>query len=469
MPEIKRMPTQPQRLQAYLNQRFVCECGKEHYAPLKAVSIRPGALSDFPAYIREFGFQKPYLICDSVTFEVAGRRCMEILKLQHIQATLRVLSHIGFDEATVGELLIHMPMDCDLCVAVGTGAVNDITRFLSFRMGLPFMTVATAAPMDGFASSVAALNVDHFKTTFEAQPPIAIIGDTDILQHAPERMIAAGLGDLLGKTTCLCDWKIAHLIIQEDYCNNIATLVETCTRHVLKIARHARDRDPVVLGKIMEGLVLAGVAMSLYGNSRPASGCEHHISHYWEMRFEQRGMPAVPHGIQVGIGTVLILKLTEALRRTPVDFNTARNAARAYRQKALEKQIHAAYGPAAAGIIDLENRVQKNATDARLRRIDTMETHWEDILKLLDALPSSLEIITLLRSLNAPCLPQEIGVDRTMLYQTLLYCKEVRPRYTILQMLWDLELLEHLSDLTIQEIESDTHKQAEEVSDPTGL
>lgn len=119
--------------------------------------------------------------------------------------------------------------------------------------------------MDGFASSIAAINVNSLKTTFQAQTPTVILGDTEILKNAPYRMIAAGLGDLLGKFTCLCDWKLSRLINREHYCENIAGLVESCVQNVLKDAGKAKDRDPEVLGKIMEGLVLTGVAMSLYG------------------------------------------------------------------------------------------------------------------------------------------------------------------------------------------------------------
>ena len=228
----------------------------------------------------------------------------------------------------MGELTINMPKDCDLVVAVGTGAINDMTRYFSFKLDRPFYTVATAAPMDGFASSIAAIQVDHLKTTFDAQTPIAIIGDTDILKGAPYRMIAAGLGDLLGKFTCLCDWKLARIITGEHYCENIVELVGSCVKSVLSDADKAKERDPEALGKIMEGLVLAGVAMSLDGNSRPASGCEHHMSHYWEMMFEQAGKRPVPHGTQVGVGTVLILKLVEHLLRADVDFDAARAVAK---------------------------------------------------------------------------------------------------------------------------------------------
>lgn len=438
-------------LNAYLDHRFTCGCGREHYAPLRAVRIGPGALETLPVLTREMGFQDLYLICDPTTYQIAGRACGDILQSAGVRHTLVQLSHLGFDEATLGELTIRMPAACDLMVAVGTGAINDMTRYFSCKMGRPFFTVATAAPMDGFASSISAIQVDHLKTTFEAQTPTAIIGDTDILQNAPYPMIAAGLGDLLGKFTCLCDWRLSRVINGEHYCPSIAELVESCVRRVLSKADRVRARDPETLGGILEGLVLAGVAMSLYGSSRPASGCEHHMSHYWEMLFEQAGRPPVPHGTQVGVGTVLILQLVERLRETTVDFGAARAAARAYDPAAWAREVRAAYGPAAGGILQLEERARKNDTPGRLARLDAMEAHWGEIAALLDALPPAREIMDLLRSLGSPCLPGEIGVDDALLKRTFLYCKEVRARYTILQLVWDLGLLDPLSDAVIAE------------------
>ena len=438
------IPSVPQDLSAYLDTHFTCSCGREHYAPLKRVSIGKDALYDLPRFAKELGFHSLYLICDPITYDIAGRRCMEILAQANVPSTIRILDHTGFDEATVGELVFYMPKECDLMVAVGTGSINDMTRFLSCRMGRPFFTVATAAPMDGFASALAVLNINHFKTSVNAQTPTAIIGDTEILKNAPYRMIAAGLGDLLGKSTCLCDWKLSRIINQEHYCENIVALVENCVQQVLSQVDRVKERDPEVLGKIMEGLVLTGVAMSLYGNSRPASGCEHHISHYWEMIFEQAGMRPAPHGIQVGVGTVLILRLVEALKTIQVDFEAARTAARAYRPEVWEKEIRDAYGTAAQGIIELEHDAHKNSTQGRLQRIDSIQLHWNEILQLLDSLPRSEDLVAILKSLASPCTPAEIGVDTDLLRKTLLYCKEVRPRYTILQMLWDLDVLKPL-------------------------
>lgn len=444
-----KMYDTPHALGDYLDTTFECNCGRDHYASLKFVSVRKDALEDLPVFAKRLNFKSLYLICDKITYDIAGKRCMEILETAGVKASSVVLNHTGFDEATLGELLINMPDDCDLVVAVGTGAINDMTRYFSFRMHRPFFTVATAAPMDGFASSLAVLNINNLKTSIEAQTPTAIIGDTEILKNAPYRMIAAGLGDLLGKSTCLCDWKLAKIITGEHYCGHIVELVEQCVDDVLKVSDKAKDRDPEILGDIMEGLVLTGVAMSLYGNSRPASGCEHHMSHYWEMMFEQAGKRPVPHGTQVGVGTVLILKLVEALRNTKVDFEAARAAARAYDQTAWEGKIRMAYGPAAQGVIDMEAKARKNETSARLERIDAMEKNWAEITALLEALPTSQTVMELLKSLDASYLPEQIEVDEAMLRNTFLYCKEVRARYTILQMVWDLGLLDALSEQVI--------------------
>ena len=442
----------PHGLNDYLNRTFTCPCGKTHSAPLKYVSVRKDALSDLPKFVKELGFHSLYLVSDHITYGIAGQKCMDILARAGIRAEIIQLTHLEFDEATLGELVIHMPQDCDLVVAVGTGTINDMTRYFSFKLGRPFFTVATAAPMDGFASSIAAIHVNHLKTTFQAQTPLAVIGDTEILKNAPYPMIAAGLGDLLGKCTCLCDWRLSHIITGEHQCERIMELVEKCVQNLLPVAGRAKERDPKVLGDIMEGLVLTGVAMSLYGNSRPASGCEHHMSHYWETILEQRGQRPAPHGAQVGVGTVLVLKAVELLLERKVDFDAARRAAEAYDPVKWREEIQRAYGPAAPGVIEMEEEAGKNASAGRLARIDTMERRWSEISALLRTLPTSDYVADLLSGLGAPCRPEGIGIDRKLLKDTFLYCKEIRARYTILQMMWDLDLLDSISDQVIEEM-----------------
>ena len=439
-------------LSTYLDQTFSCTCGRQHYAPLKQVYIGADALERLLDILGSMGLAHPFLIADRITYQIAGEKCAAALERAGIAYKIVQLQHIEFDEATLGELLLEMPKECDVCVAVGAGSINDMTRLFSYKVDRPFITVATAAPMDGFASSIAAVYCNKMKKTFDAQPPVAILGDTDVLKNAPYRMIAAGLGDLLGKVTCLCDWKLSRLINGEHYCEEIVEMVESCAEHVLANAEKARNREEAIIEDIMEGLVLAGVAMSLYGNSRPASGCEHHISHYWEMLFPQKGISPSLHGTQVGIGTVLILKLAEKFLGLSVDFDAARSAALRYDPRCWEQQMRSAYGTAAEGIIRIEEAEKKNETAHRLMRIARIEENWAEICGILAELPPAGAVAETLQGLGAPCMPKEIGVDAALLRDTLLHCKEVRSRYTFLQMLWDLDLLDTLVEEIVEEL-----------------
>lgn len=102
-------------------------------------------------------------------------------------------------------------------------------------------------------------------------------------------MITAGLGDILGKYTCLLDWKMAHIITGEYYCSHIADMVKEAVEIVVEESTRIKDRNPDAVKAVTEALVLSGIAMSFVGNSRPASGSEHHLSHYWEMKFQAEG------------------------------------------------------------------------------------------------------------------------------------------------------------------------------------
>ena len=143
--------------------------------------------------------------------------------------------------------------------------------------------------MDGFVSIGAALMLHHVKTTLDAHGPVAVVGDTDILSAAPMHLIAAGLGDTLGKYTCLLDWKLANLINGEYYCKEVVGMVETALKTVRAQSAKVQSRDPEAVKAVTEALVLTGIAMSFVGNSRPASGCEHHLAHYWEMKALMEG------------------------------------------------------------------------------------------------------------------------------------------------------------------------------------
>lgn len=436
------------KLADYLGKPFKCSCGRTHSTGLEGCTVGAGVLTSLVDYVEKYGFKKVYVACDEITYGIAGEKVMNILHDANIDAKAHVFTGGRFipNEESLGKLMIDAPRDLDLVVAVGTGSINDMCRFFSYQMNVPYAIVATAAPMDGFASSGAALMVDNIKQTIPAQTPLFIIGDTDILCGAPARMISAGLGDLLGKFTCLNDWRISKIVNDEYYCDTVVNLVKDCIENVLKNADKAASRDPKVIGDIMEGLVLTGVAMSFVGNSRPAAGCEHHLNHYWEAIEIQNGQIPVLHGIEVGLAEVVILKMTEFLRESRPDFDAAREKAKQYDQAAWEEKMKEVYGTASDAIIELEHESKKNDPEGRLKRIDKIEENWDEIVKLMnDYMPSAERMIEILMSLDAPYFPSQVGFSDEMLYNALVYGKENRARYTLLSMMGDLGVLEDLA------------------------
>ena len=431
-------------IQDYLNQSFACECGKAHHTSLKHVVIGPDALQKTPEVARALGAKKVFVVSDIHTPRAAAAQLETLL----VKAGLYVASYMFEDEELVpdesalGRLLIALDPACDLLIGVGTGSINDLCKFTAFKTKMPYCIVATAPSMDGFASSVAPLIVNNLKTTYEVGVADAIIGDTKILSQAPMPMIMAGIADILGKYTCLTDWKMAQIINGEYYCETIVQMVRTSLRAVAENLDKAAARDEQTVGKIMEALVLTGIAMSFVGNSRPASGSEHHISHYWEMMFLHEGKKAVLHGTKVGIGTVAVSKMYDWLWETPVDFAAARQAAQTRSFDMWAKEIRRAYPDAAEGVLALERETGKNSTEGVLRRIDAIEKHFADMKAFAQAwLPQSEEIRKMLAGYGAPVNPHEVGISAQQIEDGVLYAKELRNRYGLLQILFDLGLL----------------------------
>lgn len=443
-----------QSVEKYLNVALECDCGLTHYAPIKAVNISRGALKSLPRYVREFGYEHPYILCDSTTYSIAGKECEALLRTAGYRPKVLIIRHMGFDEATLGEIVINKPDDCDLMIGCGTGSITDMLRYSSFKLGLPCFTVATGAPMDGFSASVGVMNVDNLKATMPAHSSELILGDIDILQNAPYRMTVAGFGDLIGKLNALNDWRLAALVHGDHYCEKIDTLVSDYVSAILEKAGAIKRKDPEAVGDVMSALLLTGACISLYGNSRPISGAEHHMSHYWEVIGEQRGRAFAMHGEQVAVGTVLALSLCERLGGSKIDFAQARRAAALYDEEKWEAEIRRAYGNAADAIIALEKESGKNRTETRLRRLDRIEKEWPRVRQLLEHVYPSEQLREILKEIGSPCDPKDIGIDEATLKDTFLFCKETRARYTVYQLAWDLSMMDQLSEDIISSLKA---------------
>lgn len=430
-------------LQQYLGHGLQCACGRTHSTKLKMIDIEKGALKRLPEHIKKYGFQNVFVVCDVNTWEAAGKDAVKELEEAGIHQNTFVFQdkELVPDEHAVGAMMEAFCKETDLILAVGSGTLNDLCKFFSFQMGLDYMILATAPSMDGFVSVGAALINNYVKTTYQAHVPIAVIGDPEVLSQAPMEMIVAGLGDILGKYTCLLDWKMAHLIEGEYYCETINNMVKESIEIVVEESSKIKERDSQAIQYLMEALVLTGVAMSFIGNSRPASGSEHHLSHYWEMKFQMERKKPVLHGVKVGIGMIAVIKMYQMLSEEKIDFEKAMK--REFDYEAWKQKVCDCYQEAAPGILALEESCGKNNLENRNRQIKIMEENWDTIQKLIQTeLPDLTEVEKRMYSLGEPVNPDQIGVSSQLVEDAVILAKEVRNRFTVLQMLWDLGLLE---------------------------
>ncbi len=427
--------------QQYLGKDIDCSCGHTHRCGIEDILIGPGAVENLPELLKKSSYRRVCIIEDENTKQVLGDRVEELACRDGRAVTKIVLpaAHLLPDEKAIGSIITAISPDCQLILAVGSGTLNDLGRFVSCKLGIPYFIIGTAPSMDGYASNVAAMVTKRAKVTYNSHEPKAIIGDVRVMAQAPMDLIAAGVGDVLGKYVCLADWKISNLLTGEYYCEFVAEMVRESVEKVHHAAQTlAVRRDEQCITELMEGLVLSGIAMSYIGNSRPASGSEHHLSHFWEMHFLQFGDHGAYHGTKVGVGTVICLKLYEWLAQE----NLAALCGGDYQfdKAQWSEEIRRVYKTAAPAVIELEEETGKNSPACRAARVEGVLSHQEALMQLISALPKAEEIEALLEGLNAPAFPSQIAVDAGQVIDGCRYAKELRNRTGLLQLLHDLGL-----------------------------
>lgn len=293
---------------------YSCACGKSHKVDIQAIRVGSGVIQELPGILRDLGASHIFLVADNYTYEAAGRQVEQLLDqagLAYHKRVFQTETPLVPNEYALGSVLAAMTSQDDMLLAVGSGTLNDVTKYVSARTGIPYVIAATAPSMDGYASTVAPTILDGFKTTLPAVYPAAIVADVDILKDAPMPMLTAGFGDIIGKFTSLADWRLSHQLNGEYYCPEVAGVIEAAVETCAANAQALAQRDPQAIQAVTEALILSGLAMGMVGVSRPASGAEHQMAHYWEMDALRRGEEHPLHGNAVGVGTVLAASLYE--------------------------------------------------------------------------------------------------------------------------------------------------------------
>jgi glycerol-1-phosphate dehydrogenase [NAD(P)+] len=416
--------------------RGICSCGKKHEINVKDIIVKQGAVVQLLADMQEGPLKEyhhPVIICDENTksaaksyMEEIWEMCGEIeLSSDHLHANNQGVEKVY--HALAG-------MECDLILAVGSGTIHDLSRFAAYEKGIPFVSVPTAASVDGFVSTVAAMTWNGMKKTMPAAAPIYVYADTEIFSRAPYRLTASGASDLLGKYIALTDWKIAHLVTGEYICERVCRMEMEALEEVCDCLEGLREGGKAAYEKLMYALLLSGLAMQMIGNSRPASCAEHHVSHLWEMEVINDYVDAL-HGEKVSIGLMLNTELYEKISRSIKEGNCRVKPYEGMEDELLKETF------GAKGLY--ESTIQENTPDPMLQ-VDAkrLEECLPKIAELIDEMPKKEEMRRILERGGCVKDVEDVGLSKDIIPLTMQLSPYVRNRLSFNRMRKMLEFPE---------------------------
>ncbi|MDK2896475.1 MAG: glycerol-phosphate dehydrogenase [Candidatus Atribacteria bacterium] len=432
---------------------FPCECGQTHHIRTKRTLLGKEVLPQIPSVIQEINLgKKALLVYDQNTYQAAGKMVEEILKESHYSVIPCLLTpqeesaYLEPDEearSQVGSFLSYQP---DFLLAVGSGVINDLTKFVAHRVNLPYAVVGTAPSMDGYPSPGAPMLVGGYKLTLDAQEPKAIFLDLDVLCQAPSLLIQAGWGDLVGKVTANSDWCLRQELLGEYRCEFSWKIVEKEIKSLSYQTEKIKEKAPSAIKVLAQALLVSGFSMSMVGDSRPASSAEHQIAHYLEMMALHRRVHPSLHGLRVGVATGLVQKIygrfLEEMDHLPWSSSPKR-------EPDLD-QIKIHFGPL---FPFLQKTVQKKMTlsqeiHLKMAQSQTRKALKQAITPKLLAIP---QVTQALAQAGAPTTFEELGFSPTLIKDSLLFSRWVRDRYTIFDLLQEVGLLEEYVNWLLEE------------------
>jgi glycerol-1-phosphate dehydrogenase [NAD(P)+] len=403
-------------------------CGKPHNCDIESIFVESGAISHLGRLCEKY--EKILIVADENTYGVAGDKTLKALDGKEIESVIFDGSTVLIpDERAIERVRAHLD-GVNLIVGIGSGVIQDLCKYVSFFAHLPYMIVATAPSMDGYASNGAAMILGGMKETVSAHLPRAIIADVDVLKNAPMEMIKAGYGDIIGKYSALNDWKLSRAVNGEYFCQYIYDITYDMIGETLKTAKGLLKRDDDAVKALTEALMIVGVMMSFATTSRPASGSEHHLSHYFEITGIVNGEKYLAHGVDVAYSTVITARIREEILKKgapSVQFVPERAF--------YEAKIKELYGESVGeGCIALQDKIGNYKRD----RAPAYNEKWSEISKILSEMPSGEEIekMLALAELDVSELYDTYGEKK--INDAVLYAKDLKDRYTVLWLNYDM-------------------------------
>lgn len=357
--------------------------------------------------------------------------------------------YAGYENVEILREHIRPLGDETVVCSIAAGTLNDLAKLASGELGREYMNVCTAASVDGYASFGASIAKDGFKITRNCPAPAALVADVGVMAAAPQRLTATGYGDLIEKIPAGADWILADELGIEPIDDYVWSLVQGPLRNTLADPEAVAEGDLGAVGLLAEGNIMSGLAMQAAQSSRPASGAGHQFSHTWEM--EGHGLdwePPLSHGFKVGVGTVASCAIWEEALKLDLS-NLDIDAIVAATPSAEEVEAFVR-GMQTERIVEdaVKHTLNKHLEGDELRmRLQKIQQAWPRISqRAKEQLVSAQEAMDMLRKAGAPYHPEMIEIDWDRFRETHFKAQQIRSRYTVLDLLVDVNMLEEVVD-----------------------
>lgn len=329
-------------------------------------------------------------------------------------------------------------------IVIGSGVLNDLVKHAAFELNRPYLCIATAASMDGYTSAGAPLVVAGFKKTIACRPAKVVLADLDVIAAAPPAMTAWGYGDLAGKVPAGADWILADALGIESMDPAVWPMVQGDLRVWLDQSGAIAAGDHDAIAGLFGGLALVGLAMERHGSSRPASGADHQIAHLWEMEDLHHQGERVSHGGCVAVGTMMMLHLWEWLFEQDLTGLTARHWDMTHKAALIDQ----AFGPGELARRAVDETALKHLSPPEFQaRVARFLDQWPVMRpKLAAQVMPAAQMAQALHRAGAPFAASDIGLTRAHLRRSILNARFIRSRYTLLDLLDELGLLDRAVD-----------------------
>ncbi|MEZ5930804.1 MAG: iron-containing alcohol dehydrogenase [Alphaproteobacteria bacterium] len=411
----------------------LADTGNPVTCPIRSLLIEPSLHGREQDLLKALAFPAAVaIVCDANTYDVLGKRLAKALR----SAQVTMLEAPKADEATADHLA-YLTRHAEALIAVGSGTLNDLTKYVSHRRRQPYAVFATAPSMNGYVTATASISRDGEKLSLPAAPPKGAFFDLGVLASAPHRLIRAGVGDSLCRSTAECDWLLAHQLFDTPFLEAPFQIQREDEAALLDRIGGLERGDLQAVKALTRLLVLGGLGMLIAGSSQPGSQGEHLISHYIDML--HRPHPGSLHGEQVGLTTRTMAALQHHVMSRE---NPPRLAATAIKPGEIGKR----FGPWSASC---EAALRAKALSGeRLEALNTqLDQRWPELRAAFDA--RSLPLSRMEAAFDTAGLaagPHDLGIDPAFYREAVLHARELRDRFTMLDLAADAGMLASFVD-----------------------